>query len=177
MWYVWLRFDISALLQMKSQNYASIWVACNCHVEILQNVYYNAWIWQLLWFKFCCCICQYITITRIALLRDTFPAITIKRPPPNWPCSWTIFRLVCDILEKDDLNGWMGSSKDNTWLHSFFIRQSNHAWHQTRCCHWCLWVQFGLWYPRLLLFIPIYFFILWKRTPFEIMRQTVMNIR
>jgi hypothetical protein len=35
-------------------------LAWNCHVEILQNVYYNAWIWQLLWFKFCCCICQYI---------------------------------------------------------------------------------------------------------------------
>ena len=61
MWYVCLRFDISALLQVKSQNYASICVAWNCHVEILQNVYYNACIWQLLWFKFCCCICQYIT--------------------------------------------------------------------------------------------------------------------
>jgi len=27
----------------------------------IKNVYYNAWIWQLLWFKFCCCICLYIT--------------------------------------------------------------------------------------------------------------------
>jgi hypothetical protein len=129
-----------------------------------------------------------------------------------------IFRLVCDILGKDDLNGWVGSSKDNIyipyllyqhnnciyskfllviilikspsiswcmypvklhwlsweliswykyisylsskdniWLHSLFIRQSNRAWHQTRCCRWCLWVQFGLWYPHLLLFIPIFF--------------------
>ena len=61
MWYVWLRFDISALLQVKCQIYESIWVAWNCHGEILQNVYYNAWIWQLLWFKFCCCIYLYIT--------------------------------------------------------------------------------------------------------------------